>query len=91
MIGERAAGQGPKERRRRDGGGRRMKDGMGRKEEHAPTQVCSLLSAGWIACHQPPAQLIRVKAEEKEQQQEEKMRLKKIGMFSHLLYSCRER
>lgn len=48
-----------------------MKDGRGRKG-HAPTQVCLLLSAGWIACHQPPAQLIRVKAkEEKEQQGEE--------------------
>lgn len=57
----------------REGGGERMNDGRGRKEQHAPTQVCSLLSAGWIACHQPPAQLIRVKAkEEKEQQQEEK-------------------
>lgn len=48
-----------------------MKDGRGRKEEHAPTQVCSLLTAEWIACHRLSPQLIRVKAqEEKEQQQE---------------------
>lgn len=54
-----------------------MKDGRGRKGEPAPTQVCWPLwplSAGWIVHHQPPAQLIRVKAkEEKEQKQEEKV------------------
>lgn len=49
MIGERAAGQGEKARKKREGGGKRMKDGRGRKEEHAPTQVCSLLSA-WMDC-----------------------------------------
>lgn len=54
--------KGEKKRRRRDGGGKRMNDGRGRKESHAPTQVRSLLSAGWIACHQPPEQLMRVKA-----------------------------
>lgn len=71
MIGERATGRGERQKRRREGGGKRMKDRRGRKEEHAPTQVCSLLTAGSIACHRLSPQLIRVKAqEEKEQQQE---------------------
>lgn len=70
-MGERAAGRGERQGRRRDGGGRRMKDARGRQEEPAPTQVCSLLSAGWMACHQPSAQLIRVKAKEGKEQQDE--------------------